>query len=103
MALLSGIILGHHFILILGIGWLAVRLFVLGQKQVIIVTLIITIAFSSFCCLYQQRGNKLRVNQPEKVSVVVRVYPDQIKINGDQYQLVGKKRIRMKLSKSMVE
>lgn len=92
MTLLSGIILGHHFILILGIGWLAVRLFVLGQKQVIIVTLIITIAFSSFCCLHQQRVNKLRVNQPEKVSVVVRVYPDQIKVNGDQYQLVGKKK-----------
>lgn len=53
-------------------------------------TVSLTIMFGVFCCQFQTNIKRLSVTKQQSVTTALQVYPDQIKINGDQYQFIGK-------------
>lgn len=89
MALVSGIILGHQWVLLVGCAWLLVRLWYLKRPVVSVITLVVTCLFTLVCLTYQHQIETQRVKEPHEVTTSMRVYPDQVKVNGDQYQLVA--------------
>lgn len=86
---MSGIIFGHHLFLLFFVGWLIVRVATL-KRPVILITTMIVGGVATCCCLYVKSAEDRAVLHAErKANMVLRVYPDQIKVNGNTAQIIG--------------
>lgn len=90
MTLTTGIFFAHQWFLLLGVGWLMMRLWTLRRTSVTVVTIIAVGVFVLFCVNYQQRVDRATLNGPQETELTVRVYPDQLKVNGDQFQMLAR-------------
>ncbi len=48
------------------------------------------VGFSFICWHFQANIKQVSANRQQSINTTLQVYPDQLKINGDQYQLIGK-------------
>lgn len=70
--------------------WLIIRLITLKRPVVFCWTIILIVIFAVVCVQFQAKINNASVDKQRPVTAELQVYPDQVKVNGDQYQFIGK-------------
>lgn len=89
MALITGIIFAHQWWLLVGFIWLFGRLVTLKRPIVTAITAVATGIFAVVCMINQQAAVRQTCTHPVTGQATLRVYPDQLKVNGDQFQLLA--------------
>ncbi|WP_461239634.1 DNA internalization-related competence protein ComEC/Rec2 [Paucilactobacillus sp. N302-9] len=88
--IVAGIIYGQHYFLFWLLGWLVVRVVSLRKRGPLLSTMIVVVIFGGWCLYQQSIDRTQKITQEQKGQFKLLVYPDQIKVNGNQFQMIAK-------------